>query len=274
MPIKENNSSLYKIEEYNFEGFEDVDHSVKSFSFQDFKEMGIEKSITEKLIPQKMIRKEREAATKTKFEVNSDVSHHRGLQQQAADDYEKNVADEVERRLAILKEEGIKDGFNVGKTEGHDQAYNEAKDQFSAHVEELTQVIAEVKTNREEILTKNRDDIYKMIRNLTKWVLLKETDDIHYLERLLEKLILELNQKANILIKVNAGKFNAMEGVVELIESKVGELSNVRIELDQEMNETGIILESEGGIIDGSLESQFKSIDKIFESVGIINVES
>jgi len=42
-----------------------------------------------------------------------------------------------------------------------------------------------------------------------------------------------------------------------------------RVEVDLDQEENGIVLESENTIVDGSLETQFKSIDRVFENVGL-----
>ena len=58
-----------------------------------------------------------------------------------------------------------------------------------------------------------------------------------------------------------------MPEVVQMVEAKLGQLSNVRIEIVPEISHPGIILESENGLIDGSMEGVFQNIDKIFEQV-------
>jgi flagellar assembly protein FliH len=102
-------------------------------------------------------------------------------------------------------------------------------------------------------------------------VALKEIDeDNKYLTRLLEKLILELNEKKNLLIRISAKNFDKMDGILDEIQNKLGALSNVRVEIDHDMQDDGgIILESEKGIIDGSYQAQFEMFSRVFETVGI-----
>ena len=58
-----------------------------------------------------------------------------------------------------------------------------------------------------------------------------------------------------------------MPEIIQTVEARLGQLSNVRIEIVPEINHPGIILESENGLIDGSMEGVFENIDKIFEQV-------
>ncbi len=97
--------------------------------------------------------------------------------------------------------------------------------------------------------------------------MLKEINEKMYLENLLEKLILELNSRKNIIVKVGQNNFAHMPEIIKTVEAKLGQLSNVRVEIVPELNEPGIILECENGLIDGSLQGVFLNIDKIFEQV-------
>ena len=54
---------------------------------------------------------------------------------------------------------------------------------------------------------------------------------------------------------------------------RLGELTNIRVEEALNMDQPGLIVESENGIIDGSIEAQFKNLEKLFESVGIFEDE-
>jgi flagellar assembly protein FliH len=134
-------------------------------------------------------------------------------------------------------------------------------------VEDFGQVIAQVQGQSNKIMENNRSEVYEFVKRFTKWIILKEVNEKVYLEGLLEKLILELNARKNLIVKVGRANFSQMPEVIAAVEARLGNLQNVRIEIVPEINHPGIILESENGLIDGSLEGVFKNIDKIFESV-------
>lgn len=266
----------YKVQEYKFDSFNDFTESVESFEFRDLSEVAGD-LIRKKLgINEDVIRIERKAAEDKRFEINPVVKELRGISDQEKKDYEKKVQFEIQNRLSAVKSTAEEEGFKKGFEAGHQQAYEEAREVFSQKINEFIFAIDEIKEQREELYRNEMTDAYKLIRSLAKWVCLKEIDeDNKYLKRLMEKLILELNQKKNLLIRVSAENFGQMEGVLEEVQEKVGTLTNVRIEIDHEMNgDKGIILESEKGIIDGSFKSQFETFDRVFDSVGINSNDS
>lgn len=216
-----------------------------------------------------IIRQEREYEAATSFSIDPIVKEHRGLKNQEDEDYEKAVAEEVARRLEELSQQAYQQGLSDGRAAGMEKAYEEALKIHEENIIKLQQMVEDLNVTRQEILENSKDEGYKLIKNLTKWIVLKEVEDKKYIQRLLEKLILEMNTKSNLLIKVDNETLKFMPEIIETVEQKLGSLTNVRVEAHDDMNGKGIILESENGIIDGTLEAQFASIDKLFEAVGI-----
>tara|TARA_Y100000385_G_C13055398_1_gene621733 strand:- start:636 stop:1448 length:813 start_codon:yes stop_codon:yes gene_type:complete len=216
-----------------------------------------------------IIRAERAHEAASSFNIDPRIKEHRGLVNQEKQDYENAVAAEVARRLEDLSKEAYNKGISDGRAEGMKQAYDEALLKHEENVVKLADMIENLGSTRVEILESSKEEGYKLIKNLTKWIVLKEVEDKEYIQRLLEKLILEMNTKSNLLIKVDNNTFGFMPEIIKFIEDKLGALTNVRVEVQEDMSGKGIVLESENGIIDGTLEAQFISIDKLFESVGV-----
>lgn len=264
-----------EVSNYSFNQFNEFDKSFKDYEFHDFNKKFPDLAKKNLNITDEKIRSERVSAKSTNFEINSDVQLHRGMKKQENDDFTKQVETEVAIRLSSLKVDAEKAGFEKGFEKGQIEAYDEAKTIFDQKIEDFAIELESIKDFREEVMQKEMQDSYLLIKNLSKWIVLKEIDeDDKYLTRLLERLILELNEKKNLLVRVNANYFAGMDEVLETIQQKVGKLTNVRVEIDQDINDKGIILESDKGIIDGTLKAQFQTFQKIFETVGIVDNET
>jgi flagellar assembly protein FliH len=213
------------------------------------------------------IRQERSFERKSNFKIDGVVRDSRGISGQEKSDLEEKIQQEVNTRLEAAYQEAYKEGLEKGRAEGREESLKEFNEVLAQKMDELGEVIAHVQTQTSKILDKNHQEVYEFIKRFTKWIVLKEINEKTYLEDLLEKLILELNARKNLIIKVGKSNFSQMPEVVQSVEAKLGQLSNVRIEIVPEINHPGIILESENGLIDGSLEGVFQNIDKIFELV-------
>lgn len=215
------------------------------------------------------IRVERNLETIHGFSIAKEIKQHRGLTEQANNDYEKKISDEVERRVEALREAAYEEGFSAGSKEGQAKAYEESQVQLDLKIDEFVAMVDGLNTSLKDIYEQNKNEAYLMVKNLTKWVILKEVDEKYYLTRLLEKLVYEINTKSNLVVHVNENAFGYMPEVVKIVERKLGVLTNIRMEIDIDQDATGIVLESENSIVDGSLETQLASIDRIFENAGL-----
>ncbi len=256
-----------EIKPFKFSDLES-DHVVSKGQFEsfDFKSLDGE-SINSIKASDTEIRSERNFAQKNNFKIDDMVRDYRGLSRQEQNDLEKKIQDEVKRRLEAAYDEAYREGIEKGREEGKESALAEFKVSLAEKVESFGQIIGQVKVQSERLLDKNQQEVYEFVKRFTKWIVLKEINEKVYLEGLLEKLILELNARKNLIVKVGKANFSQMPEVIQAVESRLGQLSNVRIEIVPELKHPGIILESENGLIDGSLEGVFQNIDKIFEQV-------
>lgn len=219
------------------------------------------------VIPEKVIRAEREAESRTQFKMDEIVRDSRGLSSQEKGDIEKRIAADVSRRVQEEGAAALSAGREQGRAEGKEEALAQAMavyEQQTARVEELIKDLADQCQQR---LLEQKSAIYEMTKRTLKWLVLKEVGDETYLPRLLEKLILEMNQRANLIIKVHPDDFSAMPGMVEALEKRLGALSNLRVEPALDMKGRGIIIETENGLIDGTPDAMFETLDKLYASV-------
>jgi flagellar assembly protein FliH len=255
---------------------------IKNFNFSDLESQHVIsanqarpyefKSLTTELVnasrvQQEQLRVERTFASKNNFKIDDVVRDHRGFSGQEKSDFEEKVQEEVNRRFEKSYEEAYQQGQEQGQLDAKNQADEDLKIGISNKIEALEKVITDVRQQMNLLLNENRSEVHEFIKRFTKWIVLKEIDQKVYLETLLEKLILEMNARKNLIIKVGKKNFHDMPEVIKEVEQRLGQLSNVRIEIVPEIQYPGIILESENGLIDGSMESIFQNIDKIFEQV-------
>ncbi len=218
-------------------------------------------------ITEETLRTERTYEKKNNFKIDGAVRDSRGLSRQEQNDIESQIQIEVQKRLETAYQEAYNEGIEKGKEEGRAEAMAHYQDELTAKVNEFSQIVDEMTKQSDKLVEKNRHDIYEFIKRFTKWIVLKEIDEKVYLENLLEKLLLELNVRKNLIVKVGRANFSKMPEVIQTVEARLGQLTNVRVEIVPEINHPGIILESENGLIDGSIEGVFGNIDRIFEQV-------
>ena len=204
------------------------------------------------------------------FNILPIVLEHKGFKDRDYQEKERRINEEVERRFKLVEKQGFEQGYSEGVEAGKKEVYDQTRAATEEKLALLTNMINEVLGTQEELINAQKKQIYYLIRNLTKWIILKELkEDGQYLERLIEKLLIEMNAKKNLFFQVNKKDFEKMSDILEVIQQKMGGLENVRVEVDYDISKNGIVMECDNGIINGTLEQQFENLDSLFDSVGV-----
>ncbi|MGZ3786885.1 MAG: FliH/SctL family protein [Bacteriovorax sp.] len=257
-----------EVTDYKFHNFSDEDIEANKVTLFEFKPLLSNAQTIAKKEFQKIIKDERTHAKHSQFKINPIVEKYRGLKDQEEQEYQEAVEKEVARRISEIQDDAFKAGFEEGVNQGREEIFNEMRSVVDQKLENFSQMVTEVLKTQEDIVTRQKKEIYHLLKNLSKWIILRELkDDGTYVERLLEKLLLEIQARQNLLIQVNSNDFSGMPEVLTHVQSRLGELKNVRVEIDSAIASKGMIIESDNGIINASMEEQFKSLDKLFEDV-------
>jgi flagellar assembly protein FliH len=239
---------------------------VSEFNFHEFTDRELY-DIPEK---QNTLRIERKAALESSFSIAPVVREHRGINRQEEEEREKTIEDEICKRLKKIKDEAYLKGHQEGIEDGKKEVYEQMRLECEQKIERFSGMLNQVIATQSDLVAQEKVAIYRTIRSLTKWVILKELkDDGEYIERLLAKLIEELQVNSNLLIQVDPKSFEQMPEVLGHLEKSLGKLEQVRVELDYDIAGPGIIIDSDNGIINGTLQEQFNSLDNLFSKVGI-----
>ena len=260
-----------EVKDYKFEPLVSGGNAEPDFVPQDF---NFEPLDREKIIDvekhEKLVKLQRSIAKENNFEISPIVREHRGINRQEELERERRIREEVEKRLVKIEKEAYQKGYEEGLVSAQEEVFNQTRAETEEKLSHLTNLISEVLNARHEILHKERQSVYELIRHVSKWIVLRELkDDGEYIVRLLSKLVTEMQTKSNVLVQVDKKSFETMPDILEHVERGVGKLENVRLEVEYDIDGPGIILESENGIINGTLKEQMKSLDKLFKSVGL-----
>ncbi|MBF0300202.1 MAG: hypothetical protein HQK51_15880 [Oligoflexia bacterium] len=217
---------------------------------------------------QDVVRFEMNTAKEKNFQISTMVQRFRGMRKQEEIDNRVKFEQELHERLEMVKAQWMQLGYEEGKKNSIEEVKKVNESIIAEKMKVFVQMLEEVMSVKKDILKQQKQQVYDLIKSLTKWVILRELkDDGYYLNRLLEKLILELDTQENLLIMVNKDAFNKMPDVLKEVEQKLGELKNIRIEASTDSKTAGMVIESSSAILDGSFESQMNELDKLFATV-------
>jgi flagellar assembly protein FliH len=247
-----------KITPYRFKTFGDEEKLHNLFEFKKL-EKGKFKRNVEKILFQEELTK------KGELEMFPFIKEQNERKEVISKINEEKFQQEVNNRLKKIEKEYIDKAYEEGLKIAREEVKKEFEIEFSKKIESLNEMLKSALDLRDEIFENQKGQIIFLIKSLTKWVIMRElTDDGKYLEKLLEKLLTEIQAKQNFIIQVSQKDFEKMPEIIKIIEQKMGEFKNSRLAVDFDLAENAIIIDSENGMIKATLEGQFAVLDEIF----------
>lgn len=259
MILKEKNKKLVdSISDYKFFEFSTPKKGVFEYNLDD---LSGKKDIK---IPEAKIRKERRNAAKKNFSISEIVSDFRGIKKQEEQDQAEFIQKRVNKKIEEVKSVAEEEGLKLGQEKSYQEYSEKLQKEIDEKLEILNQNIDEVLNYKENVIREEKSKIYDLINTLCRWVVLKELkEDGEYIKRLLDKVLRDLEENGKVLVKVSRSRFAEMPELFDRIEEKFKDKHKIRVEVDDDLTDHGIILESESNLIDASLETQLETISKI-----------
>lgn len=184
----------------------------------------------------------------------------------AVEEEERRVIDQrVKDRVEALAEEARKNAMGIGYQDGLKKGYIEAFNQFQKdglqRLELLSRFISEAEGLKEQIFMANERFLIELVYRLAKTVMLKDlSQDPQYLLRLAKELIERVGVRENITLKISDAESETISMLKGNLESMVGNLKNLNVQVSNQVKPGGCIIETEWNAINANLETQLKGL--------------
>jgi flagellar assembly protein FliH len=218
------------------------------------------------------IQSEEKLAEEKGFDILDLAQEQVERKKQREQDKKNLIENEVTSRLKVVEKEVFDKAHEEGIQAGKEEIASHVKVAADEQLNILTNLVDDLLKSKEKLYQEQKKQLLFMVKNLVQWIILRELkDDGKYLESLLEKLVSELQTQTNLNIQVNKKDFEKMPEVLTSLQKKIGELKNVRLVIDYDLPEKGMVLDSDNGMIKSSTSEQFHALDKLFEKIGVFN---
>jgi flagellar assembly protein FliH len=186
---------------------------------------------------------------------------------------EARVQEEVERRLnaklQAIREEVKSEAYREGHAAGKELGRMEVLEASKPHLEKLTQLINLFENARGEVFKANEGLILKIIAQIVKAIVLRELkDDSGYTKRLIAALLERIGTRENVKIFVSPQVFSAAEALKSDLAQILGQLKNITIEVEPEIQDLGCRVETDFGEIDADIAIQLEQVERQISGSG------
>ena len=184
----------------------------------------------------------------------------------AVEEEERRVIDEKVRARGLklaeeAKAEAIAVGYRDGMKKGHEEAFAKFQEAGAQRLESFTQVLEAVESAKEQIFLGNERFLIELIYKISRMLLLKELAvDREYVQRLAKDLIERVGVRENITIRISERDAETAGMLKEGLEKSLGTLKNLNIQVSNQIQFGGCVVETEWNAIDASVDRQLEGL--------------
>jgi flagellar assembly protein FliH len=206
-----------------------------------------------------------------RFKIDKEVFDLRQHRKAKKNELEQKIEERIQNDLSKIKESAYKEGFEKGLQDGMQKSYEEQQSAIEIKVSEMRGMIDNLLNRQIDIVKTQDSDLNKLIRDLTKWITLKDLkEDDEYILRLVSKVFEENKKTSKIIFQIGHGVFASFKNSVEELNEKMQEIYQGQVEIVESTNldKDSIEIEIGSNILKANISDQLKSFDQIFEVAG------
>ena len=161
--------------------------------------------------------------------------------------------------------EGLARGRREGYAEGRQAGLQEAQQQFRTQADELLallkQIVSQLEDARREILQSGRTELLELAVALARKIVgVVAVRDIEAARINLAKVLEARGAAGEITLKVNPGQLRSLREYCKELDEGMGRESPVQLEADERVGPGGVKLQTPGGEIDATIETQLDNV--------------
>jgi flagellar biosynthesis/type III secretory pathway protein FliH len=201
---------------------------------------------------------------RSNFVIDSRISDHIGLTDAKNKEQQKQFDGEVLRYVQKIKDAAHQEAYEKGLQQGIEDAHAEAFAQAQKDLEEKTKSILEIIKSltecRNKMLEVNEKEIIQFCYFMAEKIIYRELK--HDPDLILNAIKTIATFKEEITVKISAADHLFIQDHLEKLAGMMN-ISAIRFEKDASLSVGDVIVESEQGLINGTLETRLKKMKNL-----------
>lgn len=196
-----------------------------------------------------------------RFNLSQLVRTHLAVDQEERRALDQRVNEKLELMAEETRIEAEKQGYQQGFKKGFDEANKDFSAQALNRIQRLENLILEFEEAKQLIFKSNERFLIDLVYRISKMILLKELSvDRDYILRLVGELVQRLETRENISIKINPDDAESIGMIKGYLEKIFGSMRNLSVEVSNQVQLGGCLIETDWNAIDASIETQMREI--------------
>jgi len=168
-------------------------------------------------------------------------------------------ADGMDSALKSVREEY----FESGRKEGFEQGRQEVEEELRI----AQQLRTRLEAVREQVFARSVKDVADAVMLIARQVVRRELSSApSSIEQLVVSVLEQVRRSDEFVIRLSAGEHKKLSDLTPIIMEKLGRDASFRVESDPKLEPGGVVVETDYGRIDASVEAQIEAFNDVVDS--------
>ena len=204
---------------------------------------------------------------RTDFRVDKIVAEYVGIDELEKESQQKEIAVQALKLSKDVQEKAYAEAYALGLVEGEKKAYDEEKERVNNELVHIKSLIDEIKVIKTNLMKENEKQIVNLCLYLAKRLMMKEVNtDEAYIQGLIKKSLEMAQSDEEVTIRVSSEDNLWIEKHHDTIFKELNLDSSTKVEADESISRGGVIIETNHGVIDATIEQRFDKLESILKN--------
>ncbi len=191
------------------------------------------------------------------FQINPHVAEQAGIAKLQSDALDDRIEEEALQQLKHVQEKAYKEAYDLGLTEGREQAVAENRQILQTKIENLDGILKDLEEMKTRIAADHEAHILSLIQNIASRIAMREIKaDPGSIFPVVLQVVADAQSDEQVTIRVSPDDYLFLEKARETTGKKAEALRRVKLEAAENVTTGGCFLESNYGSIDASIETR------------------
>ncbi len=201
------------------------------------------------------------------FKVDKVISEYIGIDQIERESQQKEVAKQALALAQEIQEKAYAEAYALGLEEGKEKAFLAEKEKIEKRLKVMEVILKEMKKFKTQFMRENESQIVSLCLYMAQRLLFKEvTESSTYIKDVLSKLLETIQRDEEMLIRLSPKDFEWFESNKTSFFKDLHLDPGTKIESDPLISPGGLIIETEFGIVDATIEQRIAKIEEVMKN--------
>jgi len=201
------------------------------------------------------------------FKVDKVISEYIGIDHIERESQQKEISQQAMVLAQEIQEKAYSEAYALGLEEGKKKAFTDEKERIEKRLEVMAGMLKEMKNFKTHFMKENESQIVSLCLYMAQRLLFKEVKESSlYIKDLLSKLLETIQGDEEMFIRLSPKDYEWVEANKESFFKDLHLDPSTKIEPDPLIVPGGLIIETEFGIVDATIEQRIAKIEEVIKN--------